>query len=35
MVSTTLRVTETPGSCTIQSDEYNVNVGASGKDDSK
>jgi len=35
MVSRTLRVTETPGSCTIQSDEYDVNVGAGGEDDSK
>jgi len=35
MVSATLRVTETPGSCTIQSDEYNVNEGASGEDDSE
>ena len=33
MVSATLRVMETPGSCTIQSDEYNVNEGAGGEDD--
>jgi len=35
MVSTALRVTETPGSCRIHSDEYDVNEGASGEDDSK
>ena len=31
-VSTALRVTETPGSCTIHSEEYDVNEGASGED---
>jgi len=35
MVSATLRVTETLGSCTIQSDEYDVNERASGEDDSE
>jgi len=35
MVSAALRVTETLGSCTIHSDEYNVNKGAGGKDNSK
>ena len=35
MVSVALRVTETPGSCTIQSDEYNVIDGAGGEDDSE
>ena len=34
MVSTALRVTETPGSCRIHSDEYDVNEDASGEDDS-
>ena len=34
MVSATLRVTETPGSYTIQSDEYDVNEGDSGEEDS-
>jgi len=35
MVSTALRVTETPGSCTIHSEKYDVNEDASGKDDSE
>ena len=35
MVSAALRVTETPGSCTIHSEEYDVNEGASGEDDSE
>jgi len=35
MVSATLRVTETPKSCTIQSDKYDVNESASGEDDSE
>jgi len=35
MVSIALRVTETPGSCRIHSDEYDVNEGAGGKDDSE
>jgi len=35
MVSAALRVTEIPGSCTIQSDGYDINEGASGEDDSK
>ena len=35
MVSATLRVTEIPGSCRIHSDEYDVNEGAGGEDDSK
>jgi len=35
MVSATLRVTESLGSCTIQSDEYDVNEGAGGEDDSE
>jgi len=35
MVSAALRVTETPGSCTIQSGGYDVNEGASSKDDSE
>jgi len=35
MVSAALRVTETLGSCTIQSDGYDVNDGASGEDDSE
>jgi len=34
MVSAAPRVTETPGSCIIHSDEYNVNEGAGGEDDS-
>ena len=33
--SATLRVTETLGSCTIHSEEYDVNEGASGEDDSE
>jgi len=33
MVSAALRVTETPGSCRIHSDEYDVNEDAGGKDD--
>jgi len=35
MVSVALRVTETMGSCRIHSDEYDVNEGAGGKDDSE
>jgi len=35
MVSAALRVTETPGSCRIHSDEYDVNEGAGGEDDSE
>jgi len=35
MVSGALRVTETPGSCTINSEEYDVNDGASGENDSE
>jgi len=35
MVSAALRVTETPGSCTIHSEEYNVNEGAGGENDSE
>jgi len=35
MVSVALRVTETLGSCRIHSDEYDVNEGTSGKDDSE
>jgi len=35
MVSAALRVTETPGSCRIYSDEYDVNEGAGGEDDSE
>ena len=34
-VSAALRVTETPGSCTIHSDEYDVNEGTGGEDDSE
>ena len=34
MVSAALRVTETPGSCRIHSDEYGVNEGAGSEDDS-
>jgi len=35
MVSAALRVTETPGSCGIHSDEYDVNEDAGGEDDSE
>jgi len=35
MVSAALRVTETPGSCRIQSEEYDVNEGAGGENDSE
>jgi len=35
MVSVALRVTETPGSCRIHSDKYDVNEDASGEDDSE
>ena len=35
MVSTSLRVTETPGSCRIHSEDYDVNEGAGGKNDSE
>jgi len=35
MVSVALRVTETPGSCTIHSEEYDVNEGAGGENDSE
>ena len=35
MVNAALRVTETPGSCRIHSDEYDVNEDAGGEDDSK
>jgi len=35
MVSAALRVTEIPGSCTIYSEEYDVNEGACGEDDSR
>ena len=35
MVSAALRVTETPGSCRIHSDEYDVNEDASGENDSE
>jgi len=35
MVCAALRVTETPGSCRIHSDEYDVNEDASSKDDSE
>ena len=35
MDSVALRVTETPGSCTIHSEEYDVNEGASGENDSE
>jgi len=35
MVSAAFRVTETPGSCRIHSDKYDVNEGAGGEDDSK
>jgi len=35
MVSAALRVTETPGSCRIHSDEYDVNKDAGGEDDSE
>jgi len=35
MVSAALRVTETPGSCAIHSEEYDDNEGASSEDDSK
>ena len=35
MVSAALRVTEIPGSCTIHREEYDVNEGASGEDNSK
>jgi len=35
MVTAALRVTETLESCTIQSDGYDVNEGASGEDDSE
>jgi len=35
MVSAALRVTETPGSCRIHSDEYDVNEDAGGEDDSE
>jgi len=34
-VRTALRVTETLGSCTIYSEEYDINEGASGEDDSE
>jgi len=34
IVSAALRVTETPESCTIHCEEYDVNEGASGEDDS-
>ena len=34
-VSAALRVTVTQGSCTIHSEEYDVNEGASGEDDSE
>ena len=34
-VSPALRVTETPGSCTIHCVEYDVNEGGSGEDDSE
>ena len=34
MFSTALRVTETPGSCRINSDEYDVNEDAGGEEDS-
>ena len=33
MVSAALRVTETPGSCRIHSEEYDVNEGGSGEND--
>ena len=35
MVSAALRVTDILGSCTIHSEEYDVNEGAGSKDDSK
>ena len=35
MVSVALRVTETLGSCTIYSEEYDVNDGAGGENDSE
>jgi len=35
MVSAALRVTETPGSCRIHSDKYDVNEDAGGEDDSE
>jgi len=35
MVSAALRVTETLGSCTIHSEEYNVNEGAGGENNSE
>ena len=35
MVSAAFRVTETPGSCRIHSDKYDVNEGAGGEDDSE
>ena len=35
MVSAALRVTQTPGSCRIHSDEYDVNEDAGSKDDSE
>jgi len=35
MVSAALRVTETPGSCRIHSDEYDVHDGAGDEDDSE
>ena len=35
MVSVSLRVTEIPGSCTIHSEEYDGNEGASSENDSE
>jgi len=35
MVSAALRVTEIPGSCRIHSDEYDINEGVGGEDNSK
>jgi len=35
MVSATLRVTKTLGSCTIQSEKYDVNEGAGDENDSE
>jgi len=35
MVSVAVRVTKTPGSCTIHSEEYDVNEGAGSENDSK
>ena len=35
MVSVALRVTEIPGNCTIHSEEYDANEGASSEDDSE